>query len=171
MLEEGVREQAKAEGIDKFVVGAVIHEGGQALLVTRSMKDDFLPGLEEVPSGGVEAFESLNQALHRELREEIGFGAEHVDDGFVAAFDYRSRSGRMTRQFTVSIPLQAREVRLSEEHTSYRWISSEELDAADATPETKEVLHQWFTWAAKNAGGGNATPEEPPHARPRSQFH
>ncbi|GFZ92982.1 hypothetical protein GCM10011359_22960 [Nesterenkonia alkaliphila] len=147
VLKEALRSTAEAEGIEKFVVGAVVHDAGRALLVTRSLKDDFLPGLEEVPSGGVEPSETLDQALHRELEEEVGFGAEHVDEGFLAEFDYQSRSGKKARQYTVSIPLRGREVQLSDEHTSYRWITSAELHAANATPETKEVLRQWFAWA------------------------
>ncbi|WP_170228557.1 NUDIX hydrolase [Nesterenkonia populi] len=146
MLQEDLRKRAETDGTRKFVVGAVIHDEGHALLVTRSLEDDFLPGLEEVPSGGVEGSETLNEALHRELEEEVGFGAEHVDPDFIAAFDYQSRSRRMTRQFTVSVPLRGREVRLSDEHTSSRWITLDHLDAANATPETKEVLRQWFEW-------------------------
>ncbi|WP_022873870.1 NUDIX domain-containing protein [Nesterenkonia alba] len=146
MLGEDLRSAAEAEGIQKFVVGAVVHDAGKALLVTRSLEDDFLPGLEEVPSGGVESSETLNQALHRELEEEVGFGAEFVDEGFVVVFDYQSRSGRMVRQFTVSVPLRGRDVQLSEEHTSFRWITAVEVEAANATPETREVLRQWFAY-------------------------
>lgn len=51
VLSEELRTAAEAEGIEKFVVGAVIHDVGCALVVTRSLSDDFLPGLEEVPSG------------------------------------------------------------------------------------------------------------------------
>lgn len=146
MLNEELRAEAEADGAKKFVVGAVIHDSGRALVVTRSLADDFLPGLEEVPSGGVDTGEFLAQALDRELTEEVGFGAETVDSGFLAWFDYQSRSGRQTRQFTVSVPLRSREVQLSDEHTSYRWISSGEVETVNATPETKDVLRQWFSF-------------------------
>lgn len=152
VLKEAARTAAEAEGIEKFVVGAVVHDAGKALLVTRNLEDDFLPGSEEVPSGGVEPSESLDQALHRELEEEVGFGAECMDEGFLALFDYQSRSGRMTRQFTVSVPLRGRSVQLSEEHTSSRWVTPERLDDANATPETKEVLRRWFAWAGTAVG-------------------
>ncbi|WP_232532793.1 methyltransferase domain-containing protein [Nesterenkonia alkaliphila] len=147
VLSEELRTAAEAEGIEKFVVGAVIHDVGRVLVVTRSLSDDFLPGLEEVPSGGVDSGEGLSEALNRELTEEVGFAAEHVDPGFLEWFDYESRSGRRTRQFTVSVPLTGRQVKLSEEHTSYRWISSEQVDSTNATPETKNLLRSWFTAA------------------------
>ncbi|GAA1825778.1 NUDIX hydrolase [Nesterenkonia flava] len=148
MLTEDLRAAAEAQGIQKFVVGAVIHDDDQVLLVTRSLEDDFLPGLEEVPSGGVDAGESLQQALERELEEEVGFAPATIDRGFLAEFDYRSRSGRMTRQFTVSVPLAGRAVKLSEEHTSSRWIQAREVDSSRATPETQQVLRRWFRWHA-----------------------
>ncbi len=144
MLNEDIREQAEAEGVEKFVVGAVIHEAGRVLVVTRSPDDDFLPGLEEVPSGGVDPGESLSEALDRELTEEVGFGAGRIDPSFLESFDYQSRSGRLTRQFTVSVPLGGQEIRLSEEHISYRWIRAEQVDSTHSTPETKELLRSWF---------------------------
>lgn len=144
MIDEQLRTAAEAEGVQKFVVGAVIHDSGRILVVTRSLEDDFLPGFEELPSGGVDPGETLAEALNRELTEEVGFGAEEVDEIFLETFDYLSGSGRLTRQFTVSIPLNGREVRLSEEHSAYRWIQASEVDTTEATRETKSVLRCWF---------------------------
>ncbi len=89
--------------------------------------------------------ESLSEALGRELAEEIGFEADAVGPSFLKAFDYRSRSGRHTRQFTVAVPLNGREVQLSAEHTAYRWIRATEVDTTNATPETKDLLRSWFS--------------------------
>ena len=67
-----------------------------------------------------------------------------TDDGFVATFGYRSGSGRRTRQLTVSVPLAGRRVRLSEEHSDFRWISAAEVAGTNVTGETRRVLEQWF---------------------------
>lgn len=147
MLDESLATEARAQGVDKIVVGAVVHENGRVLVVTRSHADDFLPGIDELPSGGVDAGESLADGLNRELQEEIGFPADCMDDGFLATFDYLTGSGRTARQFTVSVPCQGREVRLSEEHSEYRWVAATELEAVSLTPKTRSVVAAWFKWA------------------------
>jgi 8-oxo-dGTP pyrophosphatase MutT (NUDIX family) len=150
MLSESLVDDARLEGIEKFVVGAVIHHDGLVLIVTRSASDDFLPGIEELPSGGVERDETLAEGLDRELLEEVGLRAHPMDSGFIACFDYTSGSGRPTRQLTVSVPLMGRRIELSEEHSAHRWIRCSDLDHASVTAETKTVLHKWFAWASRS---------------------
>jgi 8-oxo-dGTP pyrophosphatase MutT (NUDIX family) len=146
MIDRLVREAVR-DGIQKFVSGAVVHSDRRVLLVRRSAGDDFLPGREELPSGGVDEGESIEEGRTRELFEEIGLGEHRVDDEFVGLFDYSDGQGRSKRQFTFSIPWPGGEPRLSDEHSSYRWIGVEELEAADVTPETKAVLLQWWAWS------------------------
>lgn len=126
------------------MVGAVVHSCGAVLVVRRSELDDYLPGIEELPSGGVEAGEMLAEALDRELLEEVGFGAGAIDDEFLEQFDYLSAAGRLTRQFTVSVPLKDRAVRLSDEHIAARWIMAGVVIDTSCTPETQGVLESWF---------------------------
>jgi 8-oxo-dGTP diphosphatase len=140
--------EAVRDGIQKFVSGAVVHSEGRVLLVRRSAADDFLPGREELPSGGVDEGESIEEGRTRELHEEIGLGEHRVDDEFIGLFDYRDGQGRSTRQFTFSIPWPGGEPRLSHEHSSYRWIGLEELEAVDVTSETKALLLRWWAWHA-----------------------
>lgn len=146
MLTEALVAEARTQGIERLVVGAIVHDQGRALVVTRSASDDFLPGIDELPSGGVEPGETLTNALDRELYEEVGFTAGSVDPGFLSTFDYRSGSGRNTRQFTVSIALGPREIRLSAEHSAFRWVVRADLGLTTTTPETRRVLTDWFDW-------------------------
>lgn len=142
--------EAHAQGVAKLVAGAVVHDRGRVLVVTRSAEDDFLPGIDELPSGSVDAGETLLEGLNRELHEELGFSADPVDAGFLATFDYATASGRLARQFTVSVPLADREIRLSEEHSTHHWVAPDDLDRVALTPETKSVVAAWFDWAASN---------------------
>ena len=146
VLDESLTVAARSEGIEKHVVGAVVHHAGAVLLLTRSVNDTFLPGIEELPSGGVEDGETLAEALDRELLEEVGFSAGTVEPGFLATFDYVSGSGRLTRQFTVSVPLNDRAVVLSDEHSAYRWVNCSEIDRSSATAKTQGVVAAWFDW-------------------------
>jgi 8-oxo-dGTP pyrophosphatase MutT (NUDIX family)/GNAT superfamily N-acetyltransferase len=135
-------------GVDRLVAGAVVHDRDRVLVVRRSADESFLPGIEELPSGGCEPGETLQDALVRELAEEIGWsGAVEVDAGFVAAFDYRTRSGRRARQITVAVPYAGHVVRLSEEHSDWRWLGRGELAASDLTAKSRGVLEQWWAYA------------------------
>ena len=153
---ERLAREAVHDGIEKFVSGAVVHSKGRVLLVRRSADDDYLPGREELPSGGVDDGESIDEGRTRELREEIGLGEHRVDDGFVGLFDYPDGRGRSTRQFTFSIPWSDGEPRLSPEHSSYRWVDQAQFDEADVTSETRAVLVQWWNWHLGNMRSASA---------------
>lgn len=134
---------ADRDGIQKIVVGAVVHSGGRVLILRRSA-DDFMPGIEELPSGGVEPGEDLFAALQRELAEEIGWtGRVTVDGGFVVHFDYVSGSGRRTRQFTFGLPYDGHPVTLSGEHTAFRWVNPGDVAGTDLTEESARVVRDW----------------------------
>jgi 8-oxo-dGTP diphosphatase len=140
--------EAARDGIERLVAGAVVHrvvpQGPQILLLRRSETDAFLPGIEELPSGGVEDGEDVTAALARELAEEIGWTGPLVPDpDFVSSFDYVSGSGHRTRQYTFAVPYAGHEIRLSAEHTAFRWIGGEDLPGSAVTMETALTIQAW----------------------------
>ncbi|GAA1579591.1 hypothetical protein GCM10009678_72880 [Actinomadura kijaniata] len=137
-------DRADRDGVQRIVVGAVVHAAGRVLVLRRSGGDAFLPGIEELPSGGVDPGEDLPTALRRELAEEIGRGGPlALDPGFVTHFDYVSGSGRRARQYTFGLAHDGGPVSLSPEHTGFRWLAPADLAGSDVTEETARTVHAW----------------------------
>lgn len=86
-------ETGKATTFTKLVVCAVVQDSSGRLLMARRAPEQHLEGFWELPGGKVEPGESLENALQRELEEELGLqtaiGAEiartiyHYDRGSI----------------------------------------------------------------------------------------
>ena len=117
-----LEDDIKQDGIQKVVVGAVIHRNNTVLLLKRQA-DDFMGSLVELPSGTVDAGESIIDALKREVQEETGLIISNIKT-FIGAFDYTSSSGKKTRQLNFLIQTENREVKLNpDEHVESYWLN------------------------------------------------
>jgi len=56
----------------KLAVSAFIVQNGKILILKRRDDEAFLPGTWEVPGGGVDENETVEQAVIRETKEEAG---------------------------------------------------------------------------------------------------
>ncbi len=137
---------AKRDGVDRFVVAAVISKAsGDKILSLKRASDDFMGGLYELPSGKVELNENLIDALVREVKEETNLNAVEVTD-YLSYFDYRSQSGRLTRQLNFVVSCNnLLDVRLNDkEHEGYTWVGRQELSKYNISSETKKVIETFF---------------------------
>ncbi|WP_280489224.1 NUDIX hydrolase [Nocardia farcinica] len=127
--------RAECDGVQQLVVGAIVeHDGG--ILLLRRPGNDFMGGIWELPSGKVEPGERIDQALAREVEEETGLRITGIGR-YIDSFDYRSGSGKHSRQFNFAVRCAALEpVRLTE-HDAYSWTSlTEEPPVTDAVKQT-----------------------------------
>jgi 8-oxo-dGTP diphosphatase len=90
--------QAASDGVQQFVVGAMIEHDGKILLLKRPASE-FMGGIWELPSGKVEPGETLDTALIREITEETGLHTVTIGP-YLGHFDYQSATGKRSRQFT-----------------------------------------------------------------------
>ena len=138
LLERLVKE-AEADGVVQLVVGAVVEDDGKVLLLKRPA-DDFIGGIFELPSGKVEPGEDLKTALVREVEEETGLTVA-VATAYLGNFDYKSGSGKKSRQFNFVVAVETTEPVVLQEHDEYRWVPiEEELPVTDAV---KAVLSKY----------------------------
>jgi mutator protein MutT len=76
------------------VVAAVIRKNGR-FLITQRPGNVHLAGLWEFPGGKVEAGESLQGALEREIEEELGIKIRVYDEFFTIDHNYPDKSVRL----------------------------------------------------------------------------
>lgn len=140
--------KAKAEGIQKIVAGGIVLNKRREVLVMTRKPDDFLGGIDELPSGNLEGSETILEGLKREIKEETGMDVAKIES-YLDHFDYLSGSGKRTRQFNfVIIPKDASRVVLTE-HDAYQWQTAQ---AALANPKiTPQVKHCIQIFAANQS--------------------
>lgn len=133
-------ERGKEDGIEKNVVGAIILNDKNEILILSRKLDDFMGGIDELPSGNMEKGEDIYQALVREVKEETNLDLKEVVC-FINSFDYISGSGKKARQYNFAIKTEKNgEVKLTE-HDAYKWESIQSArENSKITDEVKECL-------------------------------
>jgi mutator protein MutT len=119
----------------KVAVSALVQdEQGRILLIRRSDN-----GKYSVPGGGLEAGETVAQAVVREVREETGIDVEVTElvgvfsnPEHVIAYD----NGEVRQEFSICFRAQpiGGELRTSEESTEVEWVRPSELSDRDIHP-------------------------------------
>jgi mutator protein MutT len=119
------------------VVAAVIQKNGK-ILITQRPDDVHLARLWEFPGGKVEAGESLERALQREIREELGVGIVVGDEFYTVEHEYPEK--------TVRLHFFNCEVRDGEPAAlgvaDLRWVSPGELPQFEFPPADKELIEK-----------------------------
>jgi 8-oxo-dGTP diphosphatase len=132
----------------------VIVADGRALLIRRGKEP--LKGAWSVPGGTVEAGETLQEALVREVLEETGL---HVRPGPVlTVFDRIDLDeGRVRFHYVIVdylCEVVGGEARAGSDAEAVAWVGEEELSALDLTPRLRDVLRVGF--ASGRSGRGLA---------------
>lgn len=122
---------AEKDSVSKIIAaGVILNKYSKVLIVKRSEKEDFLPGILEFPSGHLEDNEDLLDGLAREIKEETSYEAILIDQ-YINHFDYTSISGKRVRQFNFLVKLNYNKEPIlnSEEHQDFYWCNLEEAIA------------------------------------------
>ena len=138
-------ENAKRDGIEKNVVGAIIiNEDGKILILSRRI-NDYMGGIDELPSGNMEVGEDIITALTREVKEETNCDMKEIIC-YIDSFDYKSGSGKNARQYNFFIKVEHTDNIILTEHEEYSWQTIDEIvDNPKLTNEVKETIKKYKT--------------------------
>ena len=136
-----------------LAVSAAIIRDGRVLLAQRAYGPAL--GMWTMPGGVVEAGESLNEALVREILEETGLTVEPVALAGHREVMARDADGRMQRHFVIlcfASRWVAGEPVLNEELADFRWVKPSELKDFKHTEGLAEIVASAFERMAATKG-------------------
>ncbi|MFE3325111.1 (deoxy)nucleoside triphosphate pyrophosphohydrolase [Streptomyces sp. NPDC059176] len=118
----------------RVVVAGAVYDQGRLLAARRSAPPE-LAGGWELPGGKLEAGETPEQGLVRELREELGIEAEPVER---VPGEWPLGPGHVLQVWTAR--LVSGEPQPLEDHDALRWLGADELDAVDWLPQDRPAV-------------------------------
>ena len=119
-------------------VGALIwrESDGRYLLLKRAADKDFASGSWECVTGRVDQGEGFIEAVHREVKEELGAS---VRLEFMIGTTHFYRGAAIPENELIGVVygctlVGTEGVHLSHEHSEYRWVTAEEIDTLVIDP-------------------------------------
>ncbi|MGQ9495607.1 MAG: 8-oxo-dGTP diphosphatase MutT [Thermoanaerobaculaceae bacterium] len=120
----------------RLVVAGVIRDRQGRVLLARRLPSAHLGGFWEFPGGGVEEGESPEEALKRELKEELGVEVA-VKRPITFAWH---RDGRRTLLLLFYQAEIVKGVPVGQQGQEIRWVGVDELQAASMPPADQELV-------------------------------
>lgn len=129
----------------KVGVSGFLVSDGKTLIVKRSYGDSFLPGFWELAGGGLELGENPYTAVEREYLEETNLKVKAISPFHTFSDLYPERkSAYVEIDFMLELDDDLKNLRLSHEHSDFKWISQAEVESYKITEFIKEVIYRGF---------------------------
>ena len=114
----------------KIILTGILKYNDKFLIVKRSDDDEFMPGAWEFPGGNLENNELIEEALKRELKEEIGFNLLDNTSKIINFSDeIKEKNNKIIHvielDFLIECTNDAFDIILSNEHTDYKWVEKD----------------------------------------------
>ncbi|MCA9331266.1 NUDIX hydrolase [Candidatus Saccharibacteria bacterium] len=140
--------------IQRKIAGAFIFSGDGKLLLGKSRKGGVYKDQWIVPGGGIEEHETPEEAMAREILEEVGIDVssghvEHLESGATGLSEkvLRETGERVMVQMTfydykVTLEQKAEDIRLAldDDIAETRWFAADELGKVPLSGPTEELL-------------------------------
>ena len=131
--------------VQKIAVAGFLVVDNRALIVRRSQKETFLPGYYELPGGKVDFDENPDESLEREFFEETNLKVKALRP--YKAFSYTTnKNTRHTVEIVYLVKLigEKDEVRLSEAHDDYQWVTEADINRFNLSDVIKANVENGF---------------------------
>lgn len=137
-----------------ITVGLIWNDHDQLLLCKMKPDRGVFPGQWGLPGGGIEPGERMEQALQRELREELGIEVSSIRPAFFkdGLYEKLLPDGHAQPVYMIFLLFHGRlaggTIELNEEFSEYRWVSQADLPRLDLNVETADSLRRMGGWGA-----------------------
>ena len=138
-------------GVDFIGVGCgalILNEKGEALLMKRGPKSKNEAGFWSKPGGAVELGESVEDAIRREIKEELGVDIELLAP--LKFTDHRAQGGQhwIALNYTARVVKGEPRIREPEKIAEIGWFSLDKLPAP-LTQTTSEPIEEYLRMRAR----------------------
>lgn len=123
---------------------AIIKKNRKILILKRSCDEDCFKEEWDIPGGGIKFGEDPEESLKREIMEEAGIEADVVRPLRIWTF-FKNNKETQVVGITLLCKYKSGKVKLSKEHTDFKWIKPEEIE--------KYNIHQGIKKDVKTAFG------------------
>ncbi|MDO8462907.1 MAG: NUDIX domain-containing protein [bacterium] len=126
------------------VKAIIVNDAGRLLMLKRRPNDVHHPGQWDLPGGRLSPQEDPYAGCRREVHEEAGLDGEPTQ--VLDVHFFTRDDGQAITMLIFLFAAQSADVRLSEEHTEYRWVTPEEAAVLQAR-WVPRVLERYERWA------------------------
>jgi len=142
------------KSIQRTIVSAILVSSDNKILLGKNREGGVYPDCWHIPGGGVDEGETKEEALTREIREEVGIDISETNPQLVSDSD-TGKSVKTDKdsgeQFKVEMHFNVYEVHLEKDADiievsldddliEYKWVSKEELSKYKHTPPSEKLF-------------------------------
>lgn len=131
-----------------IVVPIITNQNGEYLICKMSKHKGVFPGQWGLPGGGIEPNERMCDALHREVREELGIKIDKIspwnfrDDLKIKTFSQETKEEIYMVYLIFDCCTDDLNIVLNDEFEKYAWVKPEHLSDYDLNEATKITFKQ-----------------------------
>lgn len=129
----------------KVGVSALIMNTADEILIIARSSYDSMPGVWETPGGGLEIGEDPLGAIIREVKEEVGLDVvvkNVIDVVPDAGVKNNEKNHVLQIYYAVELVNPEQTVKLSQDHSEFKWVKPEDLKEIKISPLLKKLLSE-----------------------------